>query len=60
MKEYEIRIFKPDGTPSLIIAEIHLKDSSAIGSARRMARDKPAEVWRGVDCIWRNINSSQA
>jgi len=49
MKEYEIRIFKPDGTPSLIIAEIHLKDSSAIGSARRLARDKPAEVWRGVD-----------
>lgn len=54
MNDYEIRILKPDGTPSLIILEVHLRDTSAIRSARQMANNNAAEVWRGIECIWRS------
>jgi hypothetical protein len=54
MNDYEIRILKADGKPTLISAEVHLTDNSAIRSARRMANGSPAEVWRGTDCIWRS------
>lgn len=54
MNEYEIRIFKADGTLSLIAVEGHLMDQAAIRSGRMMADKNPYEVWRGVECIWRS------
>jgi hypothetical protein len=51
MHEYEIRILQAGDSPSLITAEIHLSDTAAIRSARKMARGRPFEVWRGVECI---------
>lgn len=54
MNDYEIRIFKADGTPSLIAVESHMVDQAAIRSARMMADKNPYEVWRDVECIWRS------
>jgi hypothetical protein len=54
MNEYEIRILKAHDRPTLISAEVHLTDNSAIRSARRMADGNAAEVWRGSECIWRS------
>jgi hypothetical protein len=51
MHNYEIRIIQAPGSPSLITAEIHLSDESAIRSARKLARGKQFEVWRGLVCI---------
>ena len=51
MREYEIRILKGKGSPSLIIAQMHFSDQGAIQAARRMALGKPFEVWRDMECI---------
>ena len=51
MQEYEIRIFQEKGTPAVVAMEVQLSDTAAVRSARRMARGKPFEVWRGLECI---------
>ena len=51
MGEYEIHILQSEGSPSIISAETHLSEESAIRSARRMARGRQFEVWRGLECI---------
>jgi hypothetical protein len=51
MQEYEIRILN-QGHGDTIIEVVHLNDHAAVRAARKMARDKAFEVWRGLDCIY--------
>jgi hypothetical protein len=51
MHQYEIRILRDDGSTAIIAADIQLNDDAAIRSARRIARGRRFEVWRGMDCI---------
>jgi hypothetical protein len=55
MGDYEIRILKTDGKPSLVYACSHMSDAGAIRSARNIAREPGdrIEVWRGMSCIHR-------
>jgi len=57
MHEYEIRVLS-SGHAALIAEEIHLNDDAAIRSARKLAGDRPFEVWRGVDCIYAPAKAS--
>jgi hypothetical protein len=47
MKPYEIRILKSFGSPTIISAENHLNDESALRSGQRLADGRQFEVWRG-------------
>src|SRR5438067_2110488 len=47
MHEYEIRVLSA-GRTVLITSQIQLSDHAAIRSGRKMAADKPFEVWRGL------------
>jgi hypothetical protein len=49
MREYEIRVL---GRSQTVIEVIHLNDHAAIRAAKKLAGDKPFEVWRGLDCIY--------
>lgn len=51
MPEYEIHILQDERLPSTITAETQLSDQAAIKSARRLARGRQFEVWRGLECI---------
>jgi hypothetical protein len=51
MDEYEIHILQDEKSPSIIMAAIQLSDQAAIKSARRMARGRQFEVWRGPECV---------
>lgn len=51
MPEYEIHILDDEKSPSIITAEVELSDRAAIQSARRLARGRQFEVWRGLECI---------
>ena len=48
---YEIRVLKDPGSPTIIMVGEQLSDFAAVQTARRMARDRPFEVWRDLDCI---------
>jgi hypothetical protein len=51
MHEYEIRVLSA-GRTVLITSQIQLSDHAAIRSGKKIAADKPFEVWRGLDCIY--------
>jgi hypothetical protein len=51
MHEYEIRIFKTPGSPTLIIIGSQLNDFEAVRIARKIASGRHFEVWRDLDCI---------
>jgi len=52
MHTYEVRILRPDGRAALITAESHWNDDAAIRSAKKIARGRQFEIWRGMDCIY--------
>lgn len=52
MQRYEIRILKDNGSLSLKATNDYLNSNAAIAAARRMARGKPFEVWRGDYCVY--------
>ena len=52
MKEFEFRILKRDGTPSLCTMWVHLSVEGAVNSAKRLARDAAFEVWSGDQCVY--------
>ncbi len=52
MREYEIRVFRENGTSTLIAAEIALSDQAAIRSGMNLAKGRRFEVWRGFECIF--------
>jgi len=51
MQEYEIRVLRKDGSPTIIMAGLHLSDESAIRTAREISHGHQFEVWRGMECI---------
>ena len=51
MREYEIKIFRPDLGTVLTTVELQLSDSAAIRSAIKLAGGHSFEVWRGMNCI---------
>jgi len=51
MSEYEIRILKAPGSPTIIMVGTQLSDFVAVQIARKMARGRPFEVWRDLHCI---------
>jgi hypothetical protein len=54
MHEYEIRILKNEQGASLIFRSSQMGDDQAIRMARKLAADRPLEVWREMDCICRD------
>jgi hypothetical protein len=60
MREYEIRILQAKGSPTLIAAEIHLTDESAVRSGKRMAQERPFEVWRDDERLYPAVSSSRS
>jgi len=53
MHAYEIRILKNDRDLSLVFSSSQPSDDTAIRVARKLAADRPLEVWREMECIWR-------
>jgi hypothetical protein len=51
MHQYEIRVLS-SGHAIVIIEEMHLSDHAAVRSAKKLAADRPFEVWRDFDCIY--------
>lgn len=51
MPEYEIHVLDDERSRSIIRAEIEPSDKEAIKSARKLARGRQFEVWRGLECI---------
>jgi hypothetical protein len=51
MDHYEIRILPSPGFPTMVMAGVQLSDFEAIRSARKMARGRPFEVWKGLECV---------
>jgi hypothetical protein len=53
MHAYEIRILKNDRDMSLVFSSSQPSDDAAIRMAKKLAADRPLEVWRDMDCICR-------
>jgi hypothetical protein len=51
MQQYEIRVLS-SGHPISIIEAGYFSDHAAVRSAKNLAKDRPFEVWRGLDCIY--------
>jgi hypothetical protein len=47
IKEYEIRLLRPDKTVETVMEMVQLTDRAAITAARRIAGRNPYEVWQG-------------
>jgi hypothetical protein len=52
MEYYEIHILYDDGKTALVTSASHLNDNAAIRSARKIARTRKFEVWRGMNCVY--------
>ncbi|HYS47115.1 MAG TPA: hypothetical protein VEM35_11785 [Rhizomicrobium sp.] len=52
MHDYEIRILQFKDSATIITAEIHLTDASALRSARKLAEGRKFEVWRGSERLY--------
>jgi len=52
MHEYEIRILKNDGSTGVIMQEVHLSTNAAVNKARRLAGERPFEVWSDDRCVY--------
>lgn len=52
MHEYEYIVLGHDRRPVLVVAQVHLNDSTAIRSATSFANGRGFEVWRDLDCIY--------
>ncbi len=55
MTEFEIRILNDDGRPSIVTSLTLLSTQSAIGSAVRVARGRPFEVWGEGRCLYASV-----
>lgn len=54
MTGYEIRILNKDGGVLSTVLALHVNDYAAVRSARKLAADRAVEVWRDLDCIYRD------
>ncbi len=60
MHQYEIRILRADKTTATVMEVAHLSDLAALKAAKRIAGEKPFEVWRDLDCIYRRAPNRTA
>jgi hypothetical protein len=60
MHDYEIRILRENSQAIALIAITGASDETIIREAKRIAQDRPMEVWREVECIYRSARSIQA
>jgi hypothetical protein len=58
MHDYEIRILNGKGGSLAYVEVLEPSDNRAIWSAKHMARGRPFEVWRGIDCVYRSDEPS--
>jgi hypothetical protein len=52
MHQYEIRILSEDRMATIATSAIYMDDADATRSARRIARRRRFEIWRGMNCIY--------
>ncbi len=57
MQDYEIRILKVDGGPSVMTHNRYFSSNAAIAAVRRMAGNCNFEVWCGDYCIYASENA---
>jgi hypothetical protein len=60
MHQYEIRILHADKTTDIVIEGAHLSDLAAVRAAKRIAEERPFEVWRDLDCVYRRKGNRAA
>ena len=60
MLVYEIRVLNEDASAAMVLAATHLNDHAAIRSGRNIASGRPLEVWRDLECIYREPVDSSA
>jgi hypothetical protein len=54
MRDYEVCILNLILRPVAFVEILETDDKSAIRSALRLARGRPVEVWRDLDCVYRS------
>ena len=52
MENYEIRILRLDGSPSLITERKYLSSAAAITAAKLLANGRRFEVWNDDYCVY--------
>jgi hypothetical protein len=57
MHDYEIRILKENSKLAALIAITGASDEAIIREAKRIAQDRPMEIWREVECIYRSAHA---
>lgn len=57
MQDYEIRILNFDGTLSLITQSIYLNSLAAIAAGKRLAGNRPFEVWSVERCLYSSLTA---
>jgi hypothetical protein len=57
MENYEIRILRSDGSPSLITERKYLNSAAAITGAKLLANGRRFEVWNDDYCVYDHSGS---
>ena len=57
MENYEIRILRLDGSPSLITERKYLNSAAAITAAKLLANGRRFEVWNDDYCVYDQSSS---
>ena len=52
MQDYEIRILNIDGSVSVKTQSLYMSSLAAIAAARRLAGNRPYEVWSEDYCLY--------
>jgi hypothetical protein len=55
MQEFEIRVLRDDGTPSIISTLRLFSTQAAVGATLRIARGRAFEVWCDDRCVYASI-----
>lgn len=58
MNGYEIRILDARRRAVATILTAHVSDFAAVRSARKLAGNRLVEVWRDLECIYRNATNA--
>lgn len=55
MQDYEIRILNIDGSVSITTRSLYMNSLAAISAARRLAGNRPYEVWSDDYCLYSSL-----
>ena len=59
MHDYEIRVLS-SGHAISVVEVRQLNDHTAIRSGRKIAADRPFQVWKGIECIYGRSRTTPA